>query len=259
MRIALVSFEPEQGDIPGNLEKCRDLLSRIQGMHVDLCVFPETTLTGFSFPNGDFVESRENSLALDFFSSEAKRRGISIIFGLFLNDQNRIYNSAFVFSKSGELISRYDKIHLFSPGGENKYNVAGNSPSTGELEDVRFGLTICYDLRFPELFTSLALTTNLIVNIANWPLKRESHWLNLLKSRAIENQVFIIGVNRSGRDSSGELFAGNSLIYDPWGEEVVPESSDGIVSVFTVDIDQVEKIRSFFPISQDRRFKISLS
>ena len=68
MRIALVSFEPEQGDIPGNLEKCRDLLSRIQEMHVDLCVFPETTLTGFSFPNRDLVESRENSLALDFFS-----------------------------------------------------------------------------------------------------------------------------------------------------------------------------------------------
>ena len=120
-------------------------------------------------------------------------------------------------------------------------------------------MTICYDLRFPELFTSLALTSKLIVNIANWPLKRESHWLNLLKSRAIENQVFIIGVNRSGHDSTGESFAGKSLIYDPWGEEVVPESSDGIVSVFTVDIDQVEKIRSFFPISQDRRFKISLS
>jgi predicted amidohydrolase len=247
MKIALVSFEPERGNIPGNLEKCRDLLSRIQEKHVDLCVFPETTLTGFFFPNGDLVESRENSLALDFFSSEAKLRGISIIFGLFLNDQ------------SGELISRYDKIHLFSPGGENKYNVAGNSTSTLELDHVRIGLTICYDLRFPELFTSLALTSNVIVNIANWPLKRESHWLNLLKSRAIENQVFIIGVNRSGQDSTGELFAGNSLIYDPWGEEVVPESSDGIISVYTVDINQVEKVRSFFPISQDRRFKISLS
>lgn len=259
MRIALVSFEPEQGDIPGNLEKCRDLLSRIQGMHVDLCVFPETTLTGFSFPNGDLVESRENSLALDFFSSEAKRRSISIIFGLFLNDRNRVFNSAFAFSKSGDLMIRYDKIHLFSPGGESKYNVAGNSISTSKLEGVRFGLTICYDLRFPELFTSLALTSTVIVNIANWPSKRESHWLNLLKSRAIENQVFIIGVNRSGHDSTGETFAGNSLIYDPWGEEVVPESIDGIVSVFSIDVDQVEKVRSFFPVIQDRRFKISLS
>jgi omega-amidase len=259
MRIALISFEPEQSDIRMNLEKCRDLLNRIQEMQVDLCVFPETTLTGFSFPNGDLVELRENSLALDFFSSEAKRRSISIIFGLFLNDQNRIYNSAFAFSKSGELMIRYDKIHLFSPGGESKYNVAGNSISTGKLEEVRFGLTICYDLRFPELFTSLALTSKVIVNIANWPSKRESHWSNLLKSRAIENQVFIIGVNRSGHDSTGEFFAGNSLIYDPWGEEIVPELSEETVSVFSIDVDQVEKIRSFFPVSQDRRFKISLS
>jgi omega-amidase len=259
MRIALVSFEPEQGDIPSNLEKCRDLLLKIQEMHVDLCVFPETTLTGFSFPNGDLVELKENSLALDFFSSEAKRRSISIIFGLFLNDQNKIYNSAFAFSKNGELILRYDKIHLFSPGGESKYNVAGNSASTGKLGEVKFGLTICYDLRFPELFTSLAHTSKVIVNIANWPSKRDSHWLNLLKSRAIENQVFIIGVNRSGHDVTGEFFEGNSLIYDPWGEEVVPESRDGIISVFSIDVDQVEKIRSFFPVSQDRRFKISLS
>ena len=259
MRIALVSFEPEQGDISSNLEKCRDLLDKIQEMQIDLCVFPETTLTGFSFPNDGLVELRENSLALDFFSSEAKRRSISIIFGLFLNDENKTYNSAFAFSKSGELILRYDKIHLFSPGGESKYNVAGNSPSIGKLEEVKFGMTICYDLRFPELFTSLALTSKIIVNIANWPAKRESHWLNLLKSRAIENQIFIIGVNRSGHDSTGEFFAGNSIIYDPWGEEVVPESRNGIVSVFSIDIDQVEKIRSFFPVSQDRRFRISLS
>lgn len=259
MRIALVSFEPEQGDIPSNLEKCRDLLLKIQEMHVDLCVFPETTLTGFSFPNGDLVELKENSLTLDFFGSEAKRRSISIIFGLFLNDQNKIYNSAFAFGKNGELILRYDKIHLFSPGGESKYNVAGNSASTGKLGEVKFGLTICYDLRFPELFSSLALTSKVIVNIANWPSKRDSHWLNLLKSRAIENQVFIIGVNRSGYDVTGEFFEGHSLIYDPWGEEVVPESRDGIISVFSIDVDQVEKIRSFFPVSKDRRFKISLS
>ena len=259
MRVALVSFEPEQANIPSNLEKCRDLLGKIQEMQVDLCVFPETTLTGFSFPNGDLVESRENSLALDFFSSEAKRKRISVIFGLFLSDQNKTFNSAFAFSKSGELILRYDKIHLFSPGRENEYNVAGNSPSIGKLDDVKFGLTICYDLRFPELFTSLALTSKVIVNIANWPSRRESHWINLLKSRAIENQVFIIGVNRSGHDSTGEFFAGNSLIFDPWGEEVVPESRDGIVSVFSIDFDQVNKIRSFFPVSQDRRFKISLS
>lgn len=259
MRIALVSFEPEQGDILSNLEKCRDILGKIHEMQVDLCVFPETTLTGFSFPNEDLVESSENSLALSFFSSEAKRRRISVIFGLFLNDQNKTYNSAFAFNKSGELILRYDKIHLFSPGGENKYNVAGNSPTIGKLEDVKFGLTICYDLRFPELFTSLGLTSKVIVNIANWPSKRESHWLYLLKARAIENQVFIIGVNRSGHDSTGEFYAGNSLIFDPWGEEVVPESRDGIVSIFSIDIGQVKKIRSFFPVSQDRRFKISLS
>ena len=134
MRIALVSFEPEQGDISSNLEKCIDLLDKIQEMQIDLCVFPETTLTGFSFPNDELVELRENSLALDFFSSEARRRSISIIFGLFLNDENKTYNSAFAFSKSGELILRYDKIHLFSPGGESKYNVAGNSPSIGKLE-----------------------------------------------------------------------------------------------------------------------------
>jgi predicted amidohydrolase len=228
-------------------------------MRVDLCVFPETTLTGFSFPHDDLIELKENSLALDFFSSEAKRRSISIIFGLFLNDRNRNYNSAIIFSRGGELISRYDKIHLFSPGGESKYNIAGNSLSIGTLEGVTIGLTICYDLRFPELFTSLALTSKVIVNIANWPSKRESHWLNLLKSRSIENQIFIIGVNRSGHDATGEFFAGNSLIYDPWGEEVTPEVSDGIVSVFSIDIDQVEKIRGFFPVGQDRRFKISLS
>ena len=258
MRIALVSFDPQQGDIRVNLEKCRGLLGRVQEAKVDVCVFPETTLTGFSFPNSELVESIGSSSTLDFFGSEAKRRSISIIMGLFLSDQNKTYNSAFAFSKNGELILRYDKIHLFSPGGENEYNIAGTSTSTGKLGEMTFGLTICYDLRFPELFISLSPKSQVIVNIANWPSKRESHWLNLLKSRAIENQVFIIGVNRSGYDSAGEYFTGNSLIYDPWGDEVVPESSDGIISVFSINIDQVEKIRSFFPVSQDRRFNISI-
>jgi omega-amidase len=145
-------------------------------------------------------------------------------------------NSALVFSR-GRTIHRYDKIHLFRPCNDHVYFAAGRTTGTfvvraADGTRIRAGVEICFDLRFPELARVMALQGMVILFVpARWPRKRDDAWRTLLKARAIENQIFVVGCNASGEEG------GNSYVFDPSGEELLSTTGDPGVPLHTVEID----------------------
>ena len=151
-------------------------------------------------------------------------------------------------------VQRYAKIHPFSYSGEEKHYAAGASPLTVSIEGVRTSLSICYDLRFADGYWAQAASTDLFVVVANWPASRRHHWRSLLVARAIENQAYVVGVNRVGV-SGGPApldYGGDSSIIDPLGEVLASAASIETVLTAEVDAAVVAGVRSEFPFMADR-------
>jgi predicted amidohydrolase len=145
------------------------------------------------------------------------------------------------------------KTHPFSLSGEDRVFEKGNELQTCDFGGATVGLTICYDLRFPELYQGLSKTCGVIVNIANWASKRTLHWNVLLQARAIENQVFMIGVNRTGSAPDGQSYDHSSAIFGPFGNPIAPLEEDGEYGVYTIDLEEVTTVRSAYSVKSDRR------
>ncbi len=149
-------------------------------------------------------------------------------------------------------VVRYAKIHPFSYGGEHRVYAAGDRVVTAEIDGVRVTPFVCYDLRFPEPFRIAAADTDLFVVVANWPDQRREHWRALLRARAIENQAYVIGVNRAG-DGNGLHYAGDSAAIGPLGETIVEADEREQTLFCDVDPEVVKKLRARFPALEDRR------
>lgn len=165
--------------------------------------------------------------------------------------QSLPFNCLVLAGPGGE-VHRYAKIHPFSYSGEQNHFAAGDTHVTVAVDDVRVSLFVCYDLRFADEFWALAHDTDCYVVVANWPESRRAHWRALLVARAIENQAYVVGVNRVGR--GGKLdYAGDSLIIDPLGE-ILSEGGDAAgVLVADVDPAKVTEVRKKYPFLTDRR------
>lgn len=257
MKIALISFEPVWEDADSSMKKCISLFQRLKKFNLEVCIFPESTLTGFSFSGLNEVSSLSESKYVKLMMEAAKDMGIVLVFGLFhkCDENSKIFNSALVLNRNGDLILRYDKLHLFSPGREDRFISRGSNLGTFAVADTSFGVSICYDLRFPELYSLMAAKCSILINIANWPSQRNDHWSTLLRARSIENQAYVVGVNRYGFDGDQNFFEGRSLVFDPWGELLKPDIVEDEVSVYDVDLTRVKQVRGYFPVIQDRRFK----
>ena len=167
---------------------------------------------------------------------------------------SKAHNIALVFDSHGKEVAKYSKLHPFNYANEGKYFASGNETIKFELDGVACSVFICYDLRFPEIFRQIAEEVEVIFVIANWPHTREMHWQNLLIARAIENQCFIVGVNRIGNDGVGLKYNGSSMVINPSGEVLL--QTDKITEYDTCDIDisMVSKARKSFPFLEDIRF-----
>ena len=148
---------------------------------------------------------------------------------------------------------RYRKIHPFTYGGEHEQYAAGAAHLTVDVEGVRCSFFVCYDLRFADEFWGLAPDTDCYVLVANWPAPRRDHWRALLKARAIENQAYVVGVNRVGKDGGGLDHAGDSMIVDPLGETLAAAARVETTLVADVDSAVVAAVRARFPFLPDRR------
>lgn len=254
MKIALVSLNQIWEDKKANLDLCESYTQKASLENVDLIVFPEMTLTGFSINIMFTAEDENTSETVKSFSALAKKYSIALIFGVVIKDGDKAFNKAIFISKQGDLIGDYSKIHPFSFAGEDKYFNGGNKLSVVKFEDMNIGLTICYDLRFPELYSLLGRKCDLIINIANWPSKRTDHWNTLLKARAIENQIFIAGVNRIGIDGNGLEYIESSNIFNANGEKLDFEQVDDM-KIYEINKVWTKEFKEKFNTTIDRKIE----
>ncbi|GAB4296010.1 MAG: carbon-nitrogen family hydrolase [Ignavibacteriaceae bacterium] len=249
MKITLVQFNPDWEDKSRNIEKLEKLLEA-NAPKTQLIVLPEMTLTGFTMNSGKFSEKIDGE-SFNFFSDTARRFNSDVIAGIIEQSGSNYFNTLLHVDKSGNLKSRYRKIHPFSYSTENIHYSAGNEPVVTEIDGVETGLSICYDLRFPELYRLYAKKkVKLLINIANWPDTRITHWKTLLKARAIENQCFFAAVNRVGKDLKLN-YTGQSNIIDPMGYEIITTDDKESIITAEFDINKVDNVRSEFPFLKD--------
>lgn len=246
MKISIAQFKSELGNVEKNFSTAERLIEAAQDS--DIILLPELWSTGYyPTPVEDFAD-KDGQRTIEFLCAAAQRFKVNIIGGSVIVDSGgQIFNRCLVANRQGELAATYDKTHLFSFAKEHEVFRAGNKISTVELDGVRCGLAICYDLRFPEFIRKIALTGAEIIFIpAAWSLKRLVPRQILTKARAIENQVFIVFANSSGK----------SEVVNPRGE-VVAESGRG-EEILTVEIDLNEraKVISTMNLLADRNLNV---
>jgi predicted amidohydrolase len=216
-----------------------------------LVVLPEMFATGFSM-NAERVAGYAAETRA-FLSDLAKELSAFVLAGYAEPSDPKPANACSIFDPTGIEVLHYRKIHPFSLAGEDEQFLAGEGVATTEVEGVRVTPFICYDLRFPEIFRAVAADTDLFCVLANWPKPRSHHWTKLLEARAIENQAYVLGVNRVGTGDNLE-YTGDSALLGPMGQELaaaVPTFS-GIV-LADVNAGEVSSIRRKFGFLDDRR------
>jgi len=257
MKVALVSLNQSWENKAENKQRVGETLALIAKhcTNTDLVVYPEMTLTGFTMESQKVKEDELSSETITFFKEQAKKYKVSIAFGVVLSKGEKATNNLVVVSEQG-VLATYAKIHPFSYAGENDYYQAGDELKKLTIGGATIGLTICYDLRFPELYQAYSKDCSVILNIANWPERRVSHWRALNKARAIENQVFMIAVNRIGTDGKGLQYVFSSNIVSPYGEELKGTSLSEEVVVYDLNLEEVAQYRAEFPVKNDRKITL---
>lgn len=257
MKVALVSLNQSWENKAENKQKVGETLALIAEhcTNTDLVVYPEMTLTGFTMESQKVKEDELSSETITFFKEQAKKYKVSIAFGVVLSKGEKATNNLVVVSEQG-VLATYAKIHPFSYAGEDNYYQAGDELKKLTIGGATIGLTICYDLRFPELYQAYSKDCSVILNIANWPERRVSHWRALNKARAIENQVFMIAVNRIGTDGKGLQYVFSSNIVSPYGEELKGTSLSEEVVVYDLNLEEVAQYRAEFPVKNDRKITL---
>jgi predicted amidohydrolase len=251
MRVHCCQLDIVWEDKRANYARVRSLLEAARVAPGSLVILPEMFATGFSMNVAGIAEASQGPTA-QFLGGVAQELGIFIVGGFAtVGPDRRGLNQAGVFDPAGAEIARYTKVHPFTPGGESAYYARGDAISWFPCNGFTASPFICYDLRFPEEFRAATRRgTQLFIVIANWPAPRESHWTTLLQSRAIENQAYVVAVNRSGSDPKFTYF-GRSTIIDPRGEVIADAGAkEGVISA-DVDLEALLKYRLEFPVLGD--------
>jgi len=251
MKLGLVQYSPVWEEPEENILKLEKLIAGTKEEY-DLLIFPEMTLTGFTMRSADFAEEIDG-IGTIYFMNLAKKLKKHIFAGIIERDGKEFYNSLVHFDPYGVITARYRKIHPYSRAEEDKFYSPGIETLITNIDKIKIGLSICYDLRFPELYRHYGKArTELIVNIASWPVPRIDHWKTLLKARAIENQCFVAGVNRVGKEARND-YNGCSCIYDPNGNELLMADDKEGIFVADIEISKVAEIREKLPFLPDMK------
>lgn len=253
MKVAVASPDIKWEDKIANRKICEGFVRRAAAQDAEIIIFPEMTLTGFSMNTALIAEKKEASATFAFFCALARRYGLAVIFGVVWKSGAKTTNDLVCLDKNGCVQADYAKIHPFSYTEETRFCDKGDRPVSCKLGGFQFSFSICYDLRFPEIFSALAPRMQVIVNIANWPRKRMDHWYALLKARAIENQCYAIGVNRTGTDGCGVVYEKSSAVFDANGGILSPVFSTKKLDFYLLNLQEQGKFRKKYPFLNDRR------
>lgn len=251
MKLGLIQFTPDWENVEENILKVEELIVSSKTKY-DLLILPEMSLTGFTMESEKFAEEIDGT-GTKYFINLSSRLKTNIFAGIIERDGKDIFNSLVHFDELGLIKARYRKIHPFGFAKEDKFYSPGNETVVTEIDHVKFGLSVCYDLRFPELYRLYAKQrVDVLIDIANWPIPRIEHWKVLLKARAIENQCFMVGVNRVGSDPFSN-YNGCSAVFDPMGNEIVSVENDEKIIECEINLDLVNETRNKLPFLQDIR------
>lgn len=234
------------GDCQGNVRRADAMIDNAP--EADLYILPEMFSTGFAADPEGMAES-ENGKTVEWMRRKAVAKDAAIAGSLAIKSGERYFNRLYFVKPDGE-VTTYDKRHLFSYAGENLHYTRGEERVIVEWRSVRIMLQVCYDLRFP-VFSRNHGDYDMIIYVASWPTSRIKVWDTLLHARALENQCYVAGVNRVGRDPNCE-YCGNSLIISPYGEDLaVCGSGEESAKMAEIDMEMLRSFRKKFPVIDD--------
>ena len=258
LTISLAQMDCRLGEPAANFAVAAEMVAEAARRGSDLVLLPELWSTAYALDRAaelaaPLAQGPGDGGWFGQFAALAAEHRLWLAGSLLEVRGGRFYNCLAVYGPDGALRGAYRKIHLFRLMAEEQYLAPGEVTGVVDLPWGRAGLTICYDLRFPELFRRYALDgARLILIPAEWPHPRREHWRTLLRARAIENQCFVAACNRVGATGSNTFF-GASAVVDPWGETLVEGGEAAMLLTVSLDLALVDTVRQRIPVFADRR------
>ncbi|GAB4403116.1 MAG: amidohydrolase [Bacteroidia bacterium] len=253
LRVAALQLDLKWQDPPANRRRIEDMLGTLHEP-ADMILLPEMFTTGFTMEAASYAEEPEGE-TLDWMIQQAREHRAVVGGSIIVQEDGRYFNR-FMLAGADELLAEYDKRHLFRLAGEHEAFARGEAWSWYLYKGWRVVPMICYDLRFPVWSRNRAdkrgqLACDLLIYVANWPSPRIRHWEILLQARAIENQCFVIGLNRVGTDGKGLHYPGASLVVDPRGEVLARGDDSEMLMQVVLDPAPMLQYREDFPVWMD--------
>ena len=249
IKVSAIQMSTKIGDKKANIEKAKNLIERDLEFDTDIIILPEVWTVGWSPVHfQESAEALEHSKTIEFLSGIAKKYNSWIIGGsIIIKNNDKFYNTCPVLNRNGDLVAAYSKNHLFSYYGsdEGKYVQKGDNPVLVNIDSVKVGLTICYDIRFPEIYRAYRKAgADILVNCAAWGLKKPIPWECMTRCRAVENQAYMIALTQSGIIENDEWNIGHSRIIDFKGESIaeIKDQKEGAM-VATLDLNLMYNFR----------------
>jgi predicted amidohydrolase len=256
LTISLAQMEYQFGEVEANFTRAEEWIAEAAGRNSDLVLLPELWASGYDLENWPRYAAPLGEGSFARLAELAKSHRIAIGSSLLEARNRQAYNTFVLFGPEGQTWGVYRKIHRFRLLQEEKWLGAGDQMVLAETPWGAIGLSICYDLRFPEMFRPYANAgSRLLLLVAEWPERRVSHWSKLMQARAIENQLFVAGVNKVGH-SQGVKLGGYSAVVDPWGVPLVEGDDTEKMLTVEVDLREADKARRYIPVFRDRRPEI---
>lgn len=258
-KILGLQLQPILGKKQANLDKVRSFIEQYAWFKPDLIVLPEVFNVGVDHKDlKKLAEPIPGGETTDLLMDLAKKYSTNIVTGSYIEKlpDGDTKNTCAVIDRQGEIIAKYHKIHLFNYHGseESKCATAGEKAVIAETDIGKIGLTICFDIRFPELYRCLTYAgAEIITNVAAFPYPKYDHWVTLNKARAIENLAYVITVNQCGRVDIKRQNLGMSMVINPWGDVIASAGTEEGVMMAELDLEALRKTREAFPVLADRR------
>lgn len=253
MKIGCIQLNVGFGKVEENYERAEQLIREAASQGAEIIVLPEMWNTSYALEKLPELADVDGGRTKVFLANLATELHVHIVGGsVATKKSDGFYNTMYTFNKEGQQVGEYDKAHLFKLMDEHKYLQAGDSMNRFALGELHAAGVICYDIRFPEWLRAHALAGAKVLFVpAQWPTARTDHWKTLLQARAIENQCFVIAVNRISKKV--ENFNGSSMIIQPWGEVLWIGEEDEELAIIDVDFSIVDEVRGRIPVYADRR------